>query len=173
MATEKLKILIETAFRGQGAKQARRELDTLDKSATKSRLSLGQLTMAAGAVTAGLAAAAFAAKQAWDALKAGADLELTAVRFERLSASINTTADALLGKMKRATRGMISDAELMSSANDIIRLGLSDTEGDVVRLATVIGKLGWNMNQVIQTFANDSIMRLDALGFQLCKNFTK
>jgi uncharacterized protein YbdZ (MbtH family) len=36
-----------------------------------------------------------------------------------------------------------------------------------VRLATVVGTLGWDMQQVILTFANLSTMRLDALGLSV------
>src|SRR5690606_32853406 len=69
--------------------------------------------------------------------------------------------------LRSATQGMISDANLMASASQIISLGLMDTEDGVVRLARVVGELGWNMNQVILTFANNSEMRLDALGLSI------
>jgi hypothetical protein len=75
--------------------------------------------------------------------------------------------DALLGKLREATKGMISDAELMASASGIVSLRLADNEEQVVRLATVVGTLGWDMQQVILTFANLSTMRLDALGLSV------
>ena len=62
---------------------------------------------------------------------------------------------------------MISDAELMASASGIVSLKLADNEEQVVRLATVVGTLGWDMQQVILTFANLSTMRLDALGLSV------
>jgi hypothetical protein len=62
---------------------------------------------------------------------------------------------------------MISDAELMASASGIVSLRLADNEEQVVRLSTVVGTLGWDMQQVILTFANLSTMRLDALGLSV------
>jgi len=73
----------------------------------------------------------------------------------------------MLGKLREATKGMISDAELMASASGIVSLKLADNEEQVVRLATVVGTLGWDMQQVILTFANLSTMRLDALGLSV------
>jgi hypothetical protein len=63
--------------------------------------------------------------------------------------------------------GMTTRAETMASATDIISLGLAKDEDSVVRLATLVGKLGWDMNQVILTFANQSTMRLDQLGLSV------
>ena len=73
----------------------------------------------------------------------------------------------MLGKLRTATKGMISDAELMASASGIVSLKLADNQEQVVRLATVVGTLGWDMQQVILTFANLSTMRLDALGLSV------
>lgn len=113
-----------------------------------------------GIVTAGIGAA-------WQAIGQGAELELASSRFDRLTASIGASADALLGDLRQATSGMISDAQLMASASQIISLGLMDNETDVVRLARVVGEMGLDMQQVILTFANDSTMRLDALGLSI------
>jgi hypothetical protein len=108
-----------------------------------------------------------AAQQAYATLRAGAELQTTTERFGKLAASIGTTADVMLGKLREATKGMISDAELMASASGIVSLKLADNEEQVVRLATVVGTLGWDMQQVILTFANLSTMRLDALGLSV------
>jgi hypothetical protein len=78
-----------------------------------------------------------AAQQAYATLRAGAELQTTTERFGKLAASIGTTADVMLGKLREATKGMISDAELMASASGIVSLKLADNEEQVVRLATV------------------------------------
>jgi hypothetical protein len=62
---------------------------------------------------------------------------------------------------------MVSDAELISGASDIISLGLAKNEGDTVRLATAVSTLGLDMQQVILTFANNSKARLDSLGLSV------
>jgi len=106
-------------------------------------------------------------KAAYDTIKQGAELEAARGRFENLTKTINTTGDALLGKLKEATKGMVSDAELIAGASDIISLGLAKNEGDTVRLATAVSTLGLDMQQVILTFANNSKARLDSLGLSV------
>ena len=122
-------------------------------------------------VTAGVTAAAgsvyYAMKQVYDQLRQGAVLQTTIERFDKLANSIGSTSDVLLGRLRDATRGMISDMDLMASASQIMSLGLAKNEDQVVRLANVAGVLGWDMQQVILTFANMSTMRLDALGLSV------
>jgi hypothetical protein len=113
------------------------------------------------------ATVAAGAKVAYDVLKQGAELEAARGRFDNLTATINTTGDALLVKLKEATKGMVSDAELIAGASDIISLGLAKNEGDTVRLATAVSTLGLDMQQVILTFANNSKARLDSLGLSV------
>lgn len=123
-----------------------------------SKLSVAQ---AAFGITAGVA------RQAYQVLEQGAGLVLARDRFERLTESIGATSDAMLGDLKTASGGMMSDANMIASASDIISLGLADNQKDVVDLASLVSQLGWDMNQVILTFANNSKMRLDALGLSV------
>jgi hypothetical protein len=103
----------------------------------------------------------------FDAFEQGAEMSRAQSQFENLAESIDSTADALLGRLKDATKGMMSDADLIAQAGQIMSLGLAGTEDEVVRLATVVGELGWDMNQTILTLANNSKMRLDALGLSI------
>jgi hypothetical protein len=73
----------------------------------------------------------------------------------------------MLGQLRQATHGMVSDAQLVQTATDIISLGLADTGAGVVDLAALISELGWDMQTVIMTFANNSEMRLDQLGLSV------
>lgn len=107
------------------------------------------------------------AAQAYAAISEGAALERASGKFDKLAASIGATSDSIVNGLANATNGMFSNAELMSSASDIISLGLADNEEDVIRLGRVVGELGLDMQQVILTFANDSTMRLDALGLSV------
>lgn len=165
-------LLINAAYKGGAAfKQAQADVKGLGTGAVEAgkgfRQTMGNIGTALLPVTAALGAIALGAKAAWNTLNEGAALSAAQRRFENLSASINTTAESLLGKMRAATSGMMSDAALMASATDIMSLGLGKTEDQVVRLSTVVGKLGWDMNQVILTMANNSKMRLDALGLSI------
>jgi hypothetical protein len=107
------------------------------------------------------------AAEVWQTVGEGAQLELAESRFEKLAGSIDTTSESIRSKFRAATQGMMSDADIAASATQIISLGLADNEKDVVRLGRVVGELGLDMNQVIMTFANDSKMRLDALGLSV------
>lgn len=115
-------------------------------------------------VTSGLRMAAGALQTVWELGKEGAALEYTADKFDKLSVSIGTTSDALLGDLRKATGGLISDAELMKSASDMMALGLAKTHDEAVRLSSVAGKLGMDMNQLVLTLTNQTTMRFDALG---------
>lgn len=103
-------------------------------------------------------------KAVWEFGKEGAQLEFVTGKFNRLSTSIGTTSDALLGELRTATRGTRSDMELMSSATDFMALGLAKTKDEAVRLSRVAGALGMNMNQLVLTLTNQTTMRFDALG---------
>lgn len=169
---KKIDIEVAAKYIGREAmKSAAADIDAVDKGSKKSTSSLKQFagTAAAQAAIVGVAfgAVAVATKAAWDELGRGAALNKTADQFDRLSASIGTTADSLLGKMRDATHGLISDANLMASGTDIMSLGLAKTEENVVRLASVVGELGWDMGTVILTMANNSKMRLDSLGLSV------
>ena len=107
------------------------------------------------------------AGNAMAALSEGAALSAARDKFDNLAASINTTGDALLGVMREATSGMMTDAQLVASATDLMSLGLAKNEDQVKRLSSVIGTLGWDMQQVVLTMANNSTMRLDALGLSM------
>lgn len=168
MATETLKHIITAVWSGQQATaQAAGALENVGEAGEKSNKSISSaaLTWAKGALT--LGAVTVAAKQTYRAISEGAELELARSRFDNLAESIGSTSDAMLTRLRDATGGMMSDAQLMASAAQIISLGLMDTEDGVVRLARVIGELGWDASQVILTFANNSTMRLDALGLSI------
>lgn len=103
-------------------------------------------------------------KTALEIGKAGANLEYLRDKFDKLSASVGTTGDVMLGKLRDATRGLVADSDLVASAGDLMALGLAKTEDQVVRLTRVAGGLGMDMNQIVLTLANQTTMRFDQLG---------
>ena len=165
MATDKLQIELDAAWRGKSSVQkANNALKRLAANAGKVNIDFKKMAIGA---TVAFAAVGAAAVIAWKTIGEGAALLQARDQFERLTVSIDSTADAMLGKLRAATNGMISDAELIAGAGQIISLGLADTEDSVIRLSTLVGKLGWDMQQVILTFANNSVMRLDSLGLSV------
>lgn len=117
--------------------------------------------LAATAVAVGFGVAL---KKTYDAAREGAELEYTQKKFDNLTRSINTTAEALLIDLKAATKGTRSEIELMASATDFMALGLANSHDEVVRLTTIAGMLNMNMNQLVLTLTNKTTMRFDALG---------
>lgn len=127
-----------------------------------------------GSVTSGITAlnqaleiarkVAEALQKVYDAAKEGADLLYAEQRFDSLATSIGTVSDALMVDLREASRGLVSDAELVSSAADFMALGLANSHDEVVRLTKVAGALGMNMNQLVLTLTNQTTMRFDALG---------
>lgn len=164
MATSDLEVRIRDQYQGAGVGKLGDELERVNRNAGTAQRGMLPLVATIGDVMniAGQAGRVF--ETAFDLAKEGAGIQRTNMQLERLAATVDTTADAIMTRLREATRGMITDAELAASATQIISLGLGKTEGDVVRLATVVGQLGLDMNQVILTFANNSAMRLDALG---------
>jgi hypothetical protein len=105
-----------------------------------------------------------AISNAYAAASEGAAIEYSAIKFDNLSRSIGTTSELMLGDLKNATRGMMTDAQLMGSAGDLMALGLAKSHDEVVRLTTVSGALGMNMNQLVLALTNQTTARFDQLG---------
>jgi hypothetical protein len=181
VADERVSYEVAARFTGEG--ELRRGAAEFDRLADKSKAALSTTTAGGPIAAAGnawrgmatglaVASAAFvgvgmAAQQAYATLRAGAVLQTTTERFGKLAASIGTTADVMLGKLREATKGMISDAELMASASDFMSLKLATSEEQVVRLTSVAGRLGWNLNFLIMEMNNMTGLRLDTLGLAL------
>jgi len=124
----------------------------------------GSILMNLGKMAAPAIAAGYALKKAFDWGAEGTQLEYAADKFDRLTASIGGTSDALLVDLRKATKGTLSDAKLMAGAGDLMALGLANSYDEVVRLSKVVGGLGMDMNQLVLTLTNQTTMRFDALG---------
>jgi len=92
--------------------------------------------------------------------------------FDALTASIGTDAVTAVGQLREATRGMVSDADLMQAGNKFFAMGLADTAEGAAELAEVATQLGMAMGEdatsSMENFAlmmaNQSIPRLDSFG---------
>ncbi len=149
----------QAAF-NQTAKQAASAMQEQANKAKGSKFSFTELSSAIGLASQALQKL----KQGYDFAKEGAQLDFTAQKFDRLAMTIGTTGDVLLGKMRDATHGTLSDFEAMASATDLVSLGLVKNERDTIRLSSVVAGLGMDMNQLVLTLANKTTMRFDQLG---------
>ncbi|RLC72470.1 MAG: hypothetical protein DRI81_16350, partial [Chloroflexi bacterium] len=92
--------------------------------------------------------------------------------FNTLAADIGENADAMMSAMREATRGMVSDADLMQASNKLVAMGLASSSSEAAELAEVATQLGVAMGEdavgSLENFAlmlaNQSIPRLDSFG---------
>ena len=125
---------------------------------------LNGLVGKAALVTGAVVAVSAAMKEVYETAREGAELDYARDKFDALAESIGSTSTALLVDLRDATSGLVSDAELIEGAGQMMALGLAKTHDEAVRLATVAGELDMNMNQLVLTLTNQTTMRFDTLG---------
>ena len=111
------------------------------------------------------------AKAAWELGELGAQSKRTSYAFEMISGGA-AKAEANLNAMRTATRGAMSQQEMMANANLLMQMGLaknSDELGQMTNMAVRLGKaMGSEAGASIQNFsmmlANQSLPRLDTFG---------
>ena len=121
------------------------------------------------AITAGVGAAAGAV---FGLAASATDTELLAGAFDNLSRSIGETSETMLGEMRAATMGTLSDTQLMAAGNKLMAMGLADSAekaGELAEMATTLGlAMGTGAGPALENFtlmlANQSILRLDTFG---------
>lgn len=154
------KVAIDASGVKKGISQAKEEMGDFEKR-TQDGMKL------VGKVVAGLTVTVFTLKKAFDFGKEGAQIDIMRDKFDTMANSIGTDGNALFQDLKKATRGLLTDADLVAAAYDMMSLGLAKTHDEAVRLATVSGLLGMNMNQLVLTLTNQTTMRFDALGLSV------
>lgn len=165
---ETFKIIVDQTVRGTAdVKRASEAYDELEQASGRASFSFAELNQGLELVSTGLEYAFTAATALYDVLGEGAEIEATKGKFDALAGSIDTTSESLLSGMREATRGTITDFELMQSANELLGLGLTSTQGETERLSALIGQLGWDMQTLTLTLANQSTARLDSLGLSM------
>lgn len=166
MAT-RLQAIIDFVYRGGGVDQATTALGRLSQTGTDIGKAWGAIATPLNQTIQIFEQVGQAAQQAYQFISEGTQLSRTQDQFAALAGSIGTTSDMLMGQLRAATRGTVADFDLMTGASSLVSLGLTNTAEDTVRLTKLIGQLGWDMNQVTLTLANQSTMRLDALGLSV------
>ncbi len=135
------------------------------------------------AIAMGTAIGSFVGNMAWSAVnKLGSEIgefaqrgvQLNAVQssFERLAATAGLSSQKMLAEMKIASRGLVSEYDLMTAANKAMLLGLPvsvATMGELTKAATTLGRaMGQNatksVDDLITALGRSSPMILDNLG---------
>lgn len=102
----------------------------------------------------------------------GGQVDTVRNTFDRLSLSIKEDSNTMLSSLRSATNGMMSDFDLMKSANLLMSMGLADSTESASKLMNMATRLGGAMGgtatESIENFAlmlaNQSIPRLDSFG---------
>ncbi len=74
--------------------------------------------------------------------KAAAQAELTRQSFDRLAAGVGQSSDELLESMRAASRGVITDSNLILGANRAIATGVADTSEELSRILEIARATG-------------------------------
>ena len=179
-ATDKASKVI--ANLGKTSEKAADNLDDLDsasKDASKDVSGLSGAVKGLGTVLS-VAAVATAAKAAWQLGELGAQSERTGHAFEMISGGADE-ARKRLDAMRVATRGAMSEQQMMGSANQLMQMGLANNADELENITKMAVKLGGAMGNKagpsIESFslmlANQSIPRLDTFGISAGKVRTR
>lgn len=164
-STDTLRAVLEFVNKaGPGVKAAGKDLGGLAKTAK----TLGTGLAAAGVVAAG--------KAAYELGVLGAQSLRTKRAFTAISGGALIATDKL-DAMRRATRGAMSEQQMMASANRLMQMGLANNAAELEQVTTMATRLGSAMGKeagpAVEEFAlmlaNQSIPRLDTFGISAGK----
>jgi hypothetical protein len=160
MILERLVVAIDSNLTGltTGLKKAGREVESFDKKATQFGKGFAQAATATVAAT--VAVGEFTAA-------GGKSLAIQSAFARRVGDS-----ELALGKLRRATRGLVSDQELMTQANVALTLGSAKNADGFAELAAVAQQLGrslgldtaFALNSLNVGIARQSRLVLDNVG---------
>lgn len=100
------------------------------------------------------------------------EIEQTNATFERLVELAGGDVPIAMDQLRKATRGMVGDADLAKASNKFLVMGLADTSEEAANLAEIATQLGssmgegatYSMENFAMMLANQSIPRLDSFG---------
>ena len=95
--------------------------------------------------------------------------------FDGLAMGVGQSSDAMLASMRRASDGLVSDADLILSANKAMLLGVADTSAEMTALINVARSRGAAMgltltqafNDIVTGLGRESALILDNLGITI------
>ena len=160
---------------GNEVKDFGRKLQQNESPLSKTQASIITLESAVNLGKMAFSAARQAFAELAQALERAAAVEGLATSFEGLQQSIGRTAETALPKLQTATKGLISDFDLMQASNKAVSLGVDDGSGKFEALAAAAIKLGRAMGQdaskslddVTTALAKGSVEILGNLGVTL------
>ena len=182
MADRKVRYILEVDYEGEGvtarAADDLREVDEAAREASdgieqaeggfsKFQASIVTMQSALGIAEQGLEAISNVARVAYETLSEGAALADARGDFEDLARGIGTTADVLENEMGAAAAGLMTDAELIGQAGELMALGLGLTKEEIVDLTGLAAELDWNFKTLTDTLNTGSTRGLKELGLSI------
>ncbi len=166
-----LKLVFDAIWKGKGAAgEAKKAVEGIGKSAKESGKNLNNFLSNTEAQFLAAAAAGAVLAEAIDMAEEGANILVTQERFDALTASIGSTAD-VMERLNEVTGGTIGELEAMNSANQLMAMGLVQSEDELLKLFDTVNKLKSptdsltdSMENFSLMLANQSIARLDSFG---------
>ncbi|MCP4536266.1 MAG: hypothetical protein GY832_03895 [Chloroflexi bacterium] len=171
----KLQIIIDAQNKASDElKELQNELKNTAKVAPKASKgvtsfsgSLKSLAVNAGIVVGGLAAVGVVAKKAFEFAAEGALAQRIENTFTTISGGAEMAASNL-ETLRSATRGAVSDTELMEGATNVLALGLASTSEEMANITRNVAALGQKFGGTMQVFqlmmSNKSLARVDSFG---------
>jgi len=157
------------AMSAQVGQSVARNLGQIDAGAKKASGGFDSLANSAKGVA--LAYALIKAAQiAYDLEKTAAVAQRTRKAFDTLAGGVGESGDSMLGAMRKASRGMVSDIELVTSANQAMLLGVAQTNREMTDLLNASRVLGQAMGQDVGKSFNDLVIGLGRLSPRILDN---
>lgn len=156
MAERRIDILISSKSNNAGIKDAEAGLKGLDQTASKLSGGLGGLADIAG-VAGFLGLATGIAGVTVELSKAAAESERTRSSFDLLASQAGESGDQMLAALRSASGGMVSNADLVLSANRAMLLGVADSSDQMAQLLQVATARGRAMGLSTQQAFSDLV----------------
>ena len=179
MAKETIAIVIEGQDNASDdLRRVQQNMSNLNNAGQQAGRGIGGLTKVMG--MAGMAGAAVAAGAAFVSVanelnNVGTSVNATRKIFQQLTGDVEQSYQ-LLDSLKSITNGVVSEMDLMTGANQLMRMGLAENAQEVQSLIDMAVKLKsptMTAGQAIDDFAlmlaNQSVERLDSFGISSAK----
>lgn len=154
MASDKItyKLIVDSKGAVKSLKQVDKGFEDVDRSARESsegvssfEVGIGKAAIAAGAAYLSFQSLSAAVRGIGDLLADGLGIQQVTSSFERLQVAAGQDATKALEDLQEATRGVLSNMELMTAANKAITLGLPADQFDelsaaAIRLGSSVGR---------------------------------
>lgn len=157
MADSRLRILIETLYKGGDVKSLNRDLDEMEKKSGQAGEKWKALKGHIAGLTAGVVAAGVVFKKTFDLSKEGANLLQLRDSFDLLNESVLHTPD-LLDEMKEASRGTIAETQLMAGVLKLTAGASNELAQEYARSAPQLLEIAKAANKLNPTLGDTAFM---------------